>query len=54
MEWVIARLKEPSSLSSLAALFTAAAVIWPHYAELLLTFAGIFGGGGIVRREGGQ
>jgi len=43
MDYIIARLKEPSTHAGIAALIAAAAAFLPQYAQYIMGVAGVFG-----------
>lgn len=50
-DYVIARLKEPSTHAGIAMLLAAAAAFVPQYAQYIWTVAGLFGFGAIATPE---
>lgn len=49
---IIARLNEPSTHAGLAALCLVAATFFPPYAVYLQAAAAVFGGAGVLKKEG--
>ena len=51
MNWILDRIREPSTHAGLGIVVTAAAQLFPQYQMLILGIAGLFGVGSVVIAE---